>query len=86
MENHFGIYTLKCTFSAYLFAVTESLYVDLNILLQDPQLFNIRPMKGPIAGGTKITINGTQLQTGARKHLNVLIGTINCLITRYILS
>lgn len=33
---------------------------------QDPQLSRIVPDKGPLAGGTMLTIHGTQLLTGQR--------------------
>lgn len=44
--------------------------------LQDPQLYSLTPVKGPMAGGTKITIFGTKLSTGDQ--ITVTVGGLPC--------
>ncbi|XP_067832233.1 plexin-B1-like [Heptranchias perlo] len=48
---------------------------------QDPQLTSIFPVKGPIAGGTSVTINGAKLLTGSLSDISVFLGTLPCQIT-----
>ncbi|XP_072285568.1 plexin-B3 isoform X2 [Pyxicephalus adspersus] len=43
---------------------------------QDPQLHSLTPIRGPMAGGTKITISGTKLSTGDR--VSVTVGDLPC--------
>ncbi|CAI9531658.1 unnamed protein product [Staurois parvus] len=43
---------------------------------QDPQFYSLTPVKGPMAGGTKITISGTKLSTGDR--ITVTVGGLPC--------
>ncbi|PIO31421.1 hypothetical protein AB205_0154330, partial [Aquarana catesbeiana] len=43
---------------------------------QDPQLYSLTPVKGPMAGGTKITIFGTKLSTGDQ--ITVTVGGLPC--------
>uniref|UniRef100_A0A6Q2XHS7 Sema domain-containing protein n=1 Tax=Esox lucius TaxID=8010 RepID=A0A6Q2XHS7_ESOLU len=45
---------------------------------QDPQLSSIIPDKGPVSGGTTLTIHGTQLLTGQRKDLTAYVGQQPC--------
>ncbi|XP_077335008.1 plexin-B3 isoform X1 [Lithobates pipiens] len=43
---------------------------------QDPQLYSLTPVKGPMAGGTKVTISGTKLSTGDK--ITVTVGGLPC--------
>ncbi|KAL1020531.1 hypothetical protein UPYG_G00001320 [Umbra pygmaea] len=45
---------------------------------QDPQLSSIVPNKGPISGGTRLTVSGTKLLTGQRKDLTAYVGQQPC--------
>uniref|UniRef100_A0A8K9WL03 Plexin B3 n=1 Tax=Oncorhynchus mykiss TaxID=8022 RepID=A0A8K9WL03_ONCMY len=47
---------------------------------QDPQLTGIVPDKGPVSGGTSLTIQGTRLLTGQRKDLTAYVGQQPCYI------
>ncbi|XP_029574130.1 plexin-B3 isoform X2 [Salmo trutta] len=47
---------------------------------QDPQLTGIVPDKGPVSGGTSLTVQGTQLLTGQRKDLTAYVGQQPCYI------
>uniref|UniRef100_A0AAZ3PL09 Plexin-B1 n=1 Tax=Oncorhynchus tshawytscha TaxID=74940 RepID=A0AAZ3PL09_ONCTS len=47
---------------------------------QDPQLTAIVPDKGPVSGGTSLTVQGTRLLTGQRKDLTAYVGQQPCYI------
>uniref|UniRef100_UPI001EAF1D87 plexin-B3-like n=1 Tax=Oncorhynchus gorbuscha TaxID=8017 RepID=UPI001EAF1D87 len=47
---------------------------------QDPQLTGIVPDKGPVSGGTSMTVQGTRLLTGQRKDLTAYVGQQPCYI------
>ncbi|XP_035378202.1 plexin-B1 isoform X3 [Electrophorus electricus] len=48
---------------------------------QDPVLLSMSPLKGPISGGTLLTIVGRGLMTGQASEIRVLIGGVPCLIS-----
>ncbi|CAK6977993.1 LOW QUALITY PROTEIN: plexin-B1 [Scomber scombrus] len=47
---------------------------------QDPQLLDLVPNKGPVSGGTRLTIRGRQLLTGQTSDLNAYLGLQPCYI------
>uniref|UniRef100_A0A3Q2PL87 Plexin-B1 n=1 Tax=Fundulus heteroclitus TaxID=8078 RepID=A0A3Q2PL87_FUNHE len=47
---------------------------------QDPQLTGLVPDKGPVSGGTKLTIKGRQLLTGQTSDLTAFLGPHPCYI------
>ncbi|XP_013855430.1 plexin-B3 [Austrofundulus limnaeus] len=47
---------------------------------QDPQLMDLVPDKGPVSGGTRLTIRGRQLLTGQKSDLRVYLGSYPCFI------
>lgn len=47
---------------------------------QDPQLSDLVPEKGPVSGGTRLTIRGRQLLTGQTSDLKAFVGQQPCLI------
>ncbi|KAM6930088.1 plexin-B3 isoform 2-T2 [Lycodopsis pacificus] len=47
---------------------------------QDPQLLDLVPDKGPVSGGTRLTIRGRQLLTGQRSDLSAFLGPQPCYI------
>ncbi|XP_045069099.1 plexin-B3-like [Coregonus clupeaformis] len=47
---------------------------------QDPQLTGIVPDKGPLSGGSTLTVQGTRLLTGQRKDLTAYVGQQPCYI------
>ncbi|XP_051914630.1 plexin-B3 isoform X1 [Hippocampus zosterae] len=47
---------------------------------QDPQILDVLPDKGPLSGGTRVTIKGQQLLTGLPSQLNIFMGTRPCYI------
>ncbi|XP_033825079.1 plexin-B3 [Periophthalmus magnuspinnatus] len=47
---------------------------------QDPQLLGLVPDKGPISGGTRLTIRGRQLLTGQASDLQAFVGQQPCFI------
>ncbi|KAM4738105.1 plexin-B3 isoform 1-T4 [Anableps anableps] len=49
-------------------------------IYQDPQLTSLVPDKGPVSGGTKLTIKGRQLLTGQRSDLTAFLGLQPCYI------
>lgn len=46
--------------------------------LQDPQLLGLVPDKGPVSGGTRLTIRGQQLLTGQKSDLSAFLGPRPC--------
>lgn len=46
--------------------------------LQEPHPSQIRPESGPQAGGTTLTITGTNLATGSKKDVQVSVGSQPC--------
>uniref|UniRef100_A0A8B9KNF4 Plexin-B1 n=1 Tax=Astyanax mexicanus TaxID=7994 RepID=A0A8B9KNF4_ASTMX len=48
---------------------------------QDPILLGVYPLKGPMSGGTSLTVTGRGLRTGQLSEISVLIGGVQCLIT-----
>ncbi|XP_072552156.1 plexin-B1 isoform X2 [Salminus brasiliensis] len=48
---------------------------------QDPVLLGVYPLKGPMSGGTSLTITGRGLRTGQLSEISVLIGGVPCLIS-----
>uniref|UniRef100_A0A671XHJ7 Sema domain-containing protein n=1 Tax=Sparus aurata TaxID=8175 RepID=A0A671XHJ7_SPAAU len=47
---------------------------------QDPQVLDLVPDKGPVSGGTRLTIRGRQLLTGQRSDLSAFLGPRPCYI------
>ncbi|XP_076133135.1 plexin-B3 [Alosa pseudoharengus] len=47
---------------------------------QDPQLVGIEPDKGPVSGGTRLTVKGSHLLTGQRSDLKAFVGQQPCYI------
>ncbi|XP_056131265.1 plexin-B3 isoform X2 [Lampris incognitus] len=47
---------------------------------QDPQLLDLVPDKGPMSGGTRLTIHGRQLLTGQMSNLSAFVGPQPCYI------
>ncbi|TDH11058.1 hypothetical protein EPR50_G00081510 [Perca flavescens] len=47
---------------------------------QDPQLLDLVPDKGPVSGGTRLTIRGRQLLTGQKSDLRAFLGPQPCYI------
>uniref|UniRef100_A0A4W6EKI8 Plexin B3 n=1 Tax=Lates calcarifer TaxID=8187 RepID=A0A4W6EKI8_LATCA len=47
---------------------------------QDPQLLDLVPDKGPVSGGTRLTIRGRQLLTGQSSDLSAFLGPRPCYI------
>ncbi|XP_017260716.1 plexin-B3, partial [Kryptolebias marmoratus] len=47
---------------------------------QDPQLVDLVPDKGPVSGGTRLTIKGQQLLTGQKLDLSAFLGSYPCYI------
>uniref|UniRef100_A0A8C3A345 Plexin B3 n=1 Tax=Cyclopterus lumpus TaxID=8103 RepID=A0A8C3A345_CYCLU len=47
---------------------------------QDPQLRDLVPDKGPVSGGTRLTIRGKQLLTGQKSDLSAFLGPQPCYI------
>ncbi|XP_027131388.1 plexin-B3 isoform X2 [Larimichthys crocea] len=47
---------------------------------QDPQLLDLVPDKGPLSGGTQLTILGRQLLTGQKSDLRAFVGSQPCYI------
>ncbi|XP_073669055.1 plexin-B1 isoform X3 [Paramisgurnus dabryanus] len=45
---------------------------------QDPVLLDVSPLKGPMSGGTSLTITGRNLLTGHPSEMGVLIGGVPC--------
>uniref|UniRef100_A0A8C9W004 Plexin B2 n=1 Tax=Scleropages formosus TaxID=113540 RepID=A0A8C9W004_SCLFO len=45
---------------------------------RDPRPERVQPNRGPQAGGTLITITGTDLETGSKDDLNITVGGVIC--------
>ncbi|XP_058873299.1 plexin-B3-like isoform X2 [Acipenser ruthenus] len=45
---------------------------------QNPELTSVFPEKGPVAGGTSLTINGTKLKTGQPSDVTAFVGHVPC--------
>lgn len=48
------------------------------VSLQDPQLLALVPGRGPVSGGTRLTIRGRQLLTGQKSDLRAFLGPRPC--------
>lgn len=48
--------------------------------LQNPEVTKISPLIGPKAGGTQVTVEGVNLNTGGR--IQILIGNASCTVDR----
>ncbi|XP_059397388.1 plexin-B1-like isoform X5 [Carassius carassius] len=48
---------------------------------QDPVLLAVSPLKGPMSGGTSLTITGQNLLTGRPNEISILIGGVPCYIS-----
>uniref|UniRef100_A0A8C1U2L7 Plexin-B1 n=1 Tax=Cyprinus carpio TaxID=7962 RepID=A0A8C1U2L7_CYPCA len=48
---------------------------------QDPVLLGVSPLKGPMSGGTSLTITGRDLLTGRSNEISILIGGVPCYIS-----
>uniref|UniRef100_A0A8C2IJE2 Plexin-B1 n=1 Tax=Cyprinus carpio TaxID=7962 RepID=A0A8C2IJE2_CYPCA len=48
---------------------------------QDPVLLGVSPLKGPMSGGTSLTITGQNLLTGRPNEISILIGGVPCYIS-----
>uniref|UniRef100_A0A8C9SV70 Plexin B2 n=1 Tax=Scleropages formosus TaxID=113540 RepID=A0A8C9SV70_SCLFO len=47
---------------------------------RDPRPERVQPNRGPQAGGTLITITGTDLETGSKDDLNITVGGVVCIV------
>ncbi|XP_062401701.1 plexin-B1 [Sardina pilchardus] len=47
---------------------------------QDPLVSEVAPRRGPIAGGTSLTLSGQNLLTGRPSDISVLVGAVPCTI------
>ncbi|KAI1882308.1 hypothetical protein AGOR_G00249340 [Albula goreensis] len=50
---------------------------------RDPKPEKVQPDKGPKAGGTVITISGTNLDTATKEDLNISVGGVVCLVETF---
>ncbi|XP_061549767.1 plexin-B3 isoform X1 [Phycodurus eques] len=51
-----------------------------NFSYQDPQILDVLPDKGPLSGGSRLTVKGRQLLTGQISQISVFLGTKPCYI------
>ncbi|XP_025936353.1 plexin-B2 isoform X2 [Apteryx rowi] len=56
---------------------------DVKFTYQEPHPSGISPERGPQAGGTTLTITGTNLATGSKKDVHVLVGSEPCNVTEF---
>uniref|UniRef100_A0A8B9C8W9 Plexin-B2 n=1 Tax=Anser brachyrhynchus TaxID=132585 RepID=A0A8B9C8W9_9AVES len=56
---------------------------EVQFTYQEPHPSGIRPESGPQAGGTTLTITGTNLETGSKKDVRVLVGSQPCNVTDF---
>ncbi|XP_077194444.1 plexin-B2 isoform X4 [Paroedura picta] len=56
---------------------------EVQFTYQDPKPTGIHPQKGPQAGGTTLTISGTNLETGSRKDVNIALGDVPCEVIQF---
>ncbi|XP_058873186.1 LOW QUALITY PROTEIN: plexin-B1 [Acipenser ruthenus] len=49
---------------------------------QNPELTYVLPDKGPVAGGTSLSIHGTKLKTGQPSDVTAFVGHVPCKITK----
>lgn len=47
-------------------------------LPQDPKVLSISPARGPMAGGTRLTLHGSSLLTGRLEDIRVVVGDQPC--------
>uniref|UniRef100_H2ZZT0 Plexin-B1 n=1 Tax=Latimeria chalumnae TaxID=7897 RepID=H2ZZT0_LATCH len=47
---------------------------------QNPEIKSIYPLRGPKAGGTRLTLTGSELLTGRLSDMNVFVGNLPCII------
>ncbi|XP_076860154.1 plexin-B3 [Brachyhypopomus gauderio] len=59
---------------------SEPGYSKHTFTYQNPQLTHISPSKGPMAGGTRLTVYGSQLLTGLSTDLQAFVGSQPCRI------
>uniref|UniRef100_A0A8C9R8V0 Plexin B2 n=1 Tax=Scleropages formosus TaxID=113540 RepID=A0A8C9R8V0_SCLFO len=50
---------------------------------RDPRPERVQPNRGPQAGGTLITITGTDLETGSKDDLNITVGGVVCIVETF---
>ncbi|XP_053525163.1 plexin-B1 isoform X4 [Artibeus jamaicensis] len=51
---------------------------ELNFAYQDPKVHSIFPVRGPRAGGTRLTLHGSKLLTGRLEDIRVVVGHQPC--------
>ncbi|XP_068787709.1 plexin-B2 [Struthio camelus] len=56
---------------------------DVQFTYQEPHPSGISPERGPQAGGTTLTITGTNLATGSKQDVHVLVGSEPCNVTEF---
>ncbi|NXD09615.1 PLXB2 protein, partial [Nothocercus nigrocapillus] len=56
---------------------------DVKFTYQEPHPTGISPERGPQAGGTTLTITGTNLATGSKKDVHVFVGSEPCNVTEF---
>nr|XP_006122669.1 plexin-B2 [Pelodiscus sinensis]XP_006122670.1 plexin-B2 [Pelodiscus sinensis]XP_006122671.1 plexin-B2 [Pelodiscus sinensis]XP_006122672.1 plexin-B2 [Pelodiscus sinensis]XP_006122674.1 plexin-B2 [Pelodiscus sinensis]XP_006122675.1 plexin-B2 [Pelodiscus sinensis]XP_014428880.1 plexin-B2 [Pelodiscus sinensis] len=56
---------------------------EIQFAYQKPQPTGIHPQKGPLAGGTVLTITGNNLETGSQKDVSVCLGNVACNIIKF---
>ncbi|XP_061758753.1 plexin-B3 isoform X1 [Nerophis ophidion] len=50
----------------------------INFSYQDPRILDLTPNRGPLSGGTRVTVRGRQLLTGQTSNLSVFLGSHPC--------
>uniref|UniRef100_A0AAY5F354 Plexin-B1 n=1 Tax=Electrophorus electricus TaxID=8005 RepID=A0AAY5F354_ELEEL len=63
---------------------SEPGFSEHNFTYQNPQLTHISPSKGPMAGGTRLTVHGSQLLTGLSTDLQAFVGSQPCRIVNQV--
>ncbi|XP_067880340.1 LOW QUALITY PROTEIN: plexin-B1-like [Heterodontus francisci] len=56
----------------------EPTFANQTFTYQDPQPMSIFPVKGPVAGGTMLTITGSNLLTGSQSDISVSLANLPC--------
>lgn len=56
---------------------------DVQFTYQVPLPLSVEPKQGPQAGGTTLTINGTNLDTGSKEDVRVTLNDVLCKVTQF---
>ncbi|XP_077456981.1 plexin-B3 isoform X1 [Stigmatopora argus] len=57
---------------------------ESNFSYQDPQILDVLPDRGPLSGGSRLTVKGRQLLTGQVSQLRVFLGKKPCYIVEQV--